>query len=228
MFLWSEGRNPFFRLWGLHELAWSWLKTSYCGNWNQSIEVVLSIQFYRKTKTQNGERGTKVGMREIRLEKVVINIGVGESGEKLAKAERVLEVITGQKPTRTLARRGIREWGVKRGEPIGCKATVRGESALRLLERLLSAVDRRLSPGCFDDYGNFAFGIKEHIDIPGISYDPEIGIFGMDVCVSLCRPGYRIKWRRRMTRPIPRSHRITKDEAISFVAEKFGVRVREA
>ncbi len=164
-------------------------------------------------------------MREIRIEKVTLNMGVGGSGDKLANAERVLGNITGRKPTRTHTKQTIREWGVKQGEPIGCKVTLRGEDAVKTLKRLFDAVERRLYKGCFDDRGNFAFGVKEHIDIPGVSYDPEIGVLGMDVCVTLCRPGYRIRCRKRLARPIPKSHRITKEEAINFVVEKFKVQV---
>ena len=164
-------------------------------------------------------------MREIRLEKVVLNIGVGEGGEKLAKAEKVLETIVGQKPSRTYAKESVRDWKIKRGEPIGCIATLRGELATKVLKRLFDAVDRKIKADSFDDCGNFSFGIKEHIDIPGVTYDPEVGMFGMDVCVALERPGYRIKRRSRLFRPIPQSHKITKEEAINFIREKFGVEV---
>lgn len=166
-----------------------------------------------------------MGMRDVKLGHVVLNIGVGEGGDKLAKAERVLESITGRKPTRTYAKRTIREWGIKRGEPIGCKVTLRGELATKTLNRLLDGIERRLSIERFDNRGNFAFGIKEHIDIPGVSYDPEVGIFGMDVCVTLFRPGYRVGRRRRLARSISRSHQIPKDEAANFITEKFGVQV---
>jgi large subunit ribosomal protein L5 len=164
-------------------------------------------------------------MQEIRIEKVVLNIGVGEGGDKLVKAESVLEKISGQKPTRTYAKGTIKDWGIKAGSPIGCKVTLRRLKAEEVLDRLLVAVERRLKKNSFDGRGNFSFGIKEHIDIPGISYDPAIGLFGMDVCVSLCRPGYRVKWRRRAPRRIPRSHRISKEEAIGFITGKFGVKV---
>jgi large subunit ribosomal protein L5 len=164
-------------------------------------------------------------MREIVIEKITLNIGAGEGGDKLAKAERVLESITGRKSTRTYAKKTIREWGIKQGEPVGCKVTLRGGEATKTLNRLFDAVERRLNKGCFDKGGNFAFGIKEHIEIPGVTYDPEIGIFGMDVCATPCRPGYRIKRRKRQTREIPKSHRITKEEAINFIKDKFGVQV---
>jgi len=164
-------------------------------------------------------------MREIKIEKVTLNIGVGAGGDKLANAERVLKGITGRKPARTQAKQTIREWGIKQGESVGCKVTLRDEEAVKSLKRLFDAVERSLNKDCFDDGGNFAFGIKEHIDIPGVSYDPEVGLFGMDVCTTLRRPGYRTRRRRRQPKAIPKSHRVTKEEAISFITEKFGVQV---
>lgn len=164
-------------------------------------------------------------MREVKIEKVTLNIGVGEGGDKLAKAERVLKSITGRKPARTQAKRTIREWGIKQGESVGCKVTLRSEEAEKTLDRFFNAVERRLNNNCFDDGGNFAFGIKEHIDIPGVSYDPEVGLFGMDVCVTLSRPGYRTRRRRRQPKAIRKSHRVSKEEAIDFIAKKFGVQV---
>lgn len=164
-------------------------------------------------------------MQEIRIEKVTLNIGVGEGEDKLLKAEKVLEEISKRKPVRTTAKKTIRDFGIRQGEPVGCKVTLRDEAADATLKLLLGAVEKRLNKATFDDQGNFSFGIKEHIDIPGVKYDPEIGIFGMDVSVALCRPGYRIKYRRRKTRRIPGAHRVTKDEAISFMSGKFGIQV---
>lgn len=164
-------------------------------------------------------------MREIRIEKVILNIGVGEGGDKLVKAEKVLNDVAKQKPTRTYAKTTVREWRVKKGEPIGCMVTLRGERAVETLKRLLEAVERRVKGNSFDNSGNFSFGIKEHIDIPGVSYDPEIGMFGMDVCVTLMRPGYRIKRRLHMARPVPPSHKVTREEAINFITNKFGAQV---
>jgi large subunit ribosomal protein L5 len=164
-------------------------------------------------------------MRQVVLDKVVLNIGVGEGGERLEKAEKVLNQITGMKPKRTLAKKTIREWKIHKKDPIGCIVTVRGQKGMELLGRLLKAVDNRLKESSFDPYGNFSFGIKEHIDIPGIKYDPEIGIFGMDVCVSLARRGYRIARRKRARRKIPMSHRVTKEEAMEWVKTNFGVQI---
>jgi len=164
-------------------------------------------------------------MRNLRLEKVVLNIGIGEGGDRLVKAEKVLERITGIRPARTFAKKTIREWGVRRGTPIGCRVTLRRKKAEEVLKKLLEAVERRVKRDSFDNEGNFSFGIKEHIDIPGVSYDPELGIFGMDVCVKIGRPGDRIKYRSRMPRRVPKGQRTTAEEAINFMIEKFGVQV---
>lgn len=163
-------------------------------------------------------------MRELEIEKVTLNIGVGEGGKALSNAEKVLEEISGQKPVRTRAKQTHRDFGIRKDAPIGCKVTLRGERALSTLKRLFEAKDK-ISKSSFDNTGNFSFGIKEHINIPEMEYDPDIGIYGMDVCVSLSRPGYRIKHRRRLNRSIPKSHQIKKEEAIGFVQQNFDIQV---
>jgi len=164
-------------------------------------------------------------MRQVLLDKVVINIGVGESGEKLEKAEKVLTQISGMKPKRTLAKKTIREWRIHKGEPIGCMVTVRGERGMKLLGLLLKAVDNKLKKSSFDSNGNFSFGIREQIDIPGVKYDPELGVFGMDVCVSLRRRGYRVMRRRRARRRVPKRHMVTAEDALEWVKNNFGVEI---
>lgn len=163
-------------------------------------------------------------MRELEIEKVTLNIGVGEGGKALSNAEKVLEEISNQKPVRTRAKQTHRDFGIRKGAPIGCKITLRGEKAFSTLKKLFDAKDK-ISKSSFDGTGNFSFGIKEHIDIPGMKYDPDIGIYGMDVCVTLSRPGYRIKKRRQQPRSIPKSHRIKKEEAIDFMQKNFDIQV---
>ena len=164
-------------------------------------------------------------MRRPRIAKLTINIGVGESGERLTKAEKMLEQLVGQKPIRRRAKQTNKDFGIRRGEPIAVKVTLRGKKAYEMLDRLLEAVDRKLSVGNFDEHGNFCFGIQEHINIPGVEYDPEIGIFGMDVCVTLERPGFRVARRKRQRRKIPNRHKLTKEEGIVFAMEEFKVNV---
>lgn len=168
-----------------------------------------------------------MGMRDVRIGKVVVNIGVGEAGEKLSKAQRVLQMVTRQKPVQTQAKQGVRDWAVRKNMPIGTKVTLRGERAAEFLRRALAVRDNRLPKYVFDPHGNFSFGIADHTDFEGMKYDPQIGVFGMDVNVSLVRPGYRIKERRVSTSRVPRRHRVSKEEALAYAHQTFGVEVSE-
>ena len=168
-----------------------------------------------------------MGMRDVRIGKVVVNIGVGEAGEKLSKAQRVLQMVTKQKPVQTLARDSVRDWAVRQNMPIGTKVTLRGERAEEFLRRALTVRNNRLPVYVFDSHGNFSFGITDYTDFEGMKYDPEIGVFGMDVNVSLVRPGYRVKVRRVAPSRIPRRHRVGRDEALAFAKERLGVEVVE-
>jgi len=164
-------------------------------------------------------------MRAIYLEKVVLNMGIGKSGDAIEAAKAALAHISGKRPCARDAKKTHRDFGVRKGEPIGVAVTVRGEDAAALLRRLLEARDNRVRSRAFDGHGNFSFGIKEHIDVPGVKYDPKVGILGMDVCVSLARPGNSVGRRSRHKASVGAAHVITADEARSFVAERFGVAI---
>lgn len=164
-------------------------------------------------------------MKKIRVEKVTLNIGAGKDQSRLEKGIVLLNVIGNATPIKTVTNKRIQEWGLRPGLPIGCKVTLRKNKASVLLPRLFEAVENRLNMKQFDENGNLAFGIHEYIEIPGIKYDPKIGIMGLEVCVTLERPGYRIKKRKLMTRRIPIRHRITREEAIEFMTNNFNVRV---
>jgi len=154
-------------------------------------------------------------MKQINLEKVVINIGVGKSGEPLERAKNGLEELTSRKPTQCGAKNNVRDFGIHKGEPIGAKVTLRNTHALEFAKRIIQAKNNQLRKSSFDNYGNISIGISEHIDIPGAKYNPDIGIFGMNVCISLSRPGYRIL-NKSNPRKLGKNHRISKDEAIEF------------
>ena len=166
-------------------------------------------------------------MRTIKLAKVTVHIGVGKSGEMLEKARKVLEELTGQKPCTRQAKRTVKDFGIREGEPIACLTTLRGEKASTFLKRGLEAVSNSLKRSSFDENGNFAFGVREHIEIPGTKYQPELGIFGMDIIGTLERPGFRVKRRRIRSSKIGKSHRVTQEDAVKFVTEKFGVQIKE-
>ncbi|MBS3134363.1 50S ribosomal protein L5 [Candidatus Woesearchaeota archaeon] len=165
-------------------------------------------------------------MREIKIEKVTLNMGVGSAGDKLNKAKRLLEQIAGTKSIETKTMERIPSWGLRPKLPIGCKITIRGKKAEKLAARLLKALDNKLKKKSFDDFGNISFGIKEYIDIPEIEYNPEFGIIGLEAAVTLERAGFRIK-RRIKSGKIPSRHKIMKEDAIEFMKDKFNVTITE-
>jgi large subunit ribosomal protein L5 len=159
------------------------------------------------------------------IEKVTVNMSVGQSGRPLEQAERILKQLTNQKPSKRKAKKTIREFGIRKGENIACLVTLRGETAEEFLRKAFYAVENKLSKYNFDRQGNFSFGIKEHINIPGTKYSPELGIHGMDVSVSLGRPGYRVKRRHRAKSKIGKEHLLTAKEAILFIKDEFDVEI---
>jgi large subunit ribosomal protein L5 len=164
-------------------------------------------------------------MLKPRIEKVVVNLNVGKSGEPLEKANRVLEEITGRTPVKRKAKSTIRDFGIREGESIAVVVTLRKQEALAFLKKVMPVIDNKVAKRAFDVRGNFSFGLKEHIDIPGVKYDPEIGIFGMDICVTVNRPGQRIKIRKRQSQPIGPKHVLTPEESILFIKRTLGVEI---
>ena len=167
------------------------------------------------------------GMRDLYVEKVVVNIGVGEAGERLVKAQKVLEMVTGQKSVQTVSKTINRDLGIRKGMPLGCKVTLRGETAVEFINRALPIREMRVPVYSFDQEGNMSFGITDYTDFDGMKYDPEIGIFGMDISVVLRRPGNRITRRALLKRRVPKDHRVNRDEAIQYMKDKFNVEVVE-
>ncbi len=162
-------------------------------------------------------------MLKPRIAKVTVNISTGESGERLQRAVKVLEMLTGQKPSVRRAKKTIRDFGIRKGEPIAAVVTLRRDKAIEFLRKAFQAVGNKIKASQFDQFGNVAFGIREHILIPGVRYDPEIGVFGMDVVVTIERPGYRVARRRRARSRIPRRHRVTPEESMVLLHELFDV-----
>jgi len=159
------------------------------------------------------------------IEKVVVNLNVGKSGEPLEKAFRVLNQIAGQTPVKKNAKTSIREFGIRKGEPIACVVTLRRQPAIDFLKKILPIIDNKISKSSFDDRGNFAFGLKEHIEIPGVKYDPDVGIFGMDICVTINRKGDRVRDRRKHKSTVGRKHVLTPEESILFSKQTLGIEI---
>jgi large subunit ribosomal protein L5 len=163
-------------------------------------------------------------MDEIRIAKVTLNVGCGGDLQKIERAKKMLEMLTHQKPAITQSKRRS-TFGIARGKPVGVKVTLRKEKALNFLKTALKAVGNKLKISQFDEEGNLNIGIKEYIDLPGIKYSPEIGMLGFDVTVTLEKPGFRIKRRKVAKRKIPKSKRISREEAIDWFIKKFGVEI---
>jgi large subunit ribosomal protein L5 len=165
-------------------------------------------------------------MRVPRISKVTVNMGVGEGGEKLEIAENLLKDLTGQQPVRLTAKESNQTFAIRKGLPIACKVTLRGQKADDFLKKALYAVDNRIKKSSFDQQGNLSFGIDEHINLPDVKYDPKVGIWGMDVSVTMERPGYRIK-RRKIYRSRPgKSDIMTREDAFALM-EKKGATLEE-
>merc|ERR1739848_385375 len=159
-------------------------------------------------------------MKDIRISKLCINICVGESGDRLTRAAKVLEQLTKQTPVFSKARFTVRSFGIRRNEKIACRVTVRGPKAEEILEAGLKVKEYELKKGNFSANGCFGFGIQEHIDL-GIKYDPAIGIFGMDFYVVLDRAGTRVAKRRRCRRRIGYPHKLQKVDAQKWFQQKY-------
>ncbi len=164
-------------------------------------------------------------MKQLRIEKITLNVGAGKDQGKLEKGLKLLKMITGVEAVKTVAKKRIPTWGLRPGLPIGCKITLRKNKAVQILTSLLAAKEKKLYDFQFDNTGNIAFGVPEYIDVPDLKYNPEIGIMGLEVCVTLSRPGFRIKNRRLKKKKVPQKHRISKEEAMDFIKTQFDIRI---
>ena len=173
------------------------------------------------------EEKWKNPMKRPYLEKIVLNIGVGVGGEELEKAVTVLETIADQKAIKTVSKTNVKEFNLRKGRPIGAKVTVRGKNAKKLLKKLLIVNNNKILRKSFDDFGNFGFGITEHISIPGIEYDNRIGIWGLDCVGRIIKPGMRVKSRRKSRTKVPSHHYVSREEAQYFLKQNYGVQIVE-
>lgn len=166
-------------------------------------------------------------MNEARLEKVTLNIGIGGAGERLESAKTLLERLSGSHAIFTTAKTRQSTFKVRKGQNIGVKTTLRGKRAFDVLDRCFETVDKKVKDTSFDKYGNVAFGIKEYIDIPGMKYDPKIGMMGFDICLTLYKPGKRVAHRKVAKSRLPLRQRVSMEEAKAYVEKRFGVKIEK-
>ncbi len=156
-----------------------------------------------------------------RISSVIINVSLGVAGEPLERAKTIIRDLTGQEPVDTYAKTTWRSFGIRKGQPVGCKVTVTKDRAYELLMRLFHSREYKLKYSSIDRTGNFAFGLREHIDIPGMKYDPNLGIIGMDVIVQMERAGYRVKRRKIRPGKIGKEHQLTPEEVRAWLEENY-------
>ena len=164
-------------------------------------------------------------MQSVRIEKVTLNIGAGKEQTKVERGVMLIKHITGITPIKTITSKRIPSWGLRPGLPIGCKLTLRNKHAKELLGRLLKAKENKLLSSQFDQCGNISFGIPEYIDIPGVKYEPKIGVAGFEVCVTLGKPGHRVKRRKICKKKVGKNQLVTKSQAINFVKTEYDTTV---
>ena len=148
-------------------------------------------------KAMTEKFGYKNAMEVPKIEKIVLNMGVGEATQDKKKVESAaaeMELIAGQKPVVTKAKKSIAQFKLREGMPIGCKVTLRRERMYEFLDRLITIAMPRIrdfrgvSATSFDGRGNYAMGLKEHIVFPEIEYDKVDEVRGMDIIICTTAP----------------------------------------
>lgn len=160
---------------------------------------------------------SKNKMREIKLEKVILNIG--GVAEKLDRGVILLENISGRKAVRVKATKRIPTWSVRPGLEVGTKVTLRGKDAIKMVEKLLPAIDNTLKEKQIQD-NCFSFGIHEYIEIPGIKYIREVGILGFEVTVVFSRAGKAVE-KKKVKRGKACRLTVTRKEIENYLITKF-------
>lgn len=169
----------------------------------------------------------ETNMRKIKIEKLTLNIGAGKDSAVLKKAVKLLKHITGVTPVQTITQKRLAAWGLRPGLPIGAKITLRGKQIYDLTKRLFEARDNTMKESWFDNFGNISFGIHEYVDIPGVKYDTELGILGLQVSLTLARPGFRVKRRKIRKSTLGKNQLVSKQDAINYIQETFNVKKEE-
>ena len=173
----------------------------------------------KKTKTTDKNLNST---RSPRIEKVVLS--VGGTAEELEKGFKLLQLITNRTPAKMKSSKRIPSFGVRPGLQVGAVVTIR-KDADKMLKRLLSAIENRLRKKQISE-NNFSFGVKEYIEIPGMEYQRDLGVRGLDVTVVFKRMGRRVRLRKMKTGKVPEKQKVTREEIIKFMEDNFQTEFR--
>ena len=161
-------------------------------------------------------------MREIEIEKVVLNCGGTE--DKLEKSVKLLKMISGRKVREIASVKRIPTFGVRPGLKTGCSVTIRGKEKDELLKRLLDSINNTLKKKQIVENA-FSFGIKEYLEVPGVEYQRDIGILGFEVTVVFKRKGKRVGLKKIKRGKVPKKQHVRAEEITEFLKSKFNVEV---
>lgn len=171
-----------------------------------------------KTKTENP-------MRKIRIEKIVLSCGA--TGQDIERSKKLLQTLSKREPRIVLTgpKRRIPAFGVKPLMQVGTMVSIRGNDAPAILKQLLGAVDNTIKSKQIKENG-FSFGIHEYIEIPGIEYQRDIGIRGLNVTVCFIRSGVRVSRKRIRNTKLPTKQHVSQKEIINYMGENFNTRIK--
>jgi large subunit ribosomal protein L5 len=166
-------------------------------------------------------------MKTVTLEKVTLNVCVGNDKPGMVKAKKLLEMLTGKTPVMNVAKKRLAMWQLRPGLPIGYKVTLRGEDAKKFLTWCLDSKGNKLKAKSLDHTGNFSLGFTEYLELHRSKYDADIGIMGFELMVTFKRPGTRVKTRALHSARIPLRHKTTGAEVTEILKRDFNTEVTE-
>ena len=166
-------------------------------------------------------------MTQLRLDKVVINIGVGQNENGIENAKALIKKLTNHNAGVTVSKRRDPELKLRKGQQIGTVSTLRKKEAYDLLKRALDANNNVIARNAIAN-NSLNFGVKEYIYFTGVKYDPKIGILGMNINAAFSRKGARVAHRKRKAAVPGKIHsRVTKEEILQYLQSNFNAKLQE-
>ncbi|MEK6830567.1 MAG: hypothetical protein AABX77_00895 [Nanoarchaeota archaeon] len=186
---------------------------------SESEELVQYNEDKLKTTKIKEENKAQNKMRDVEIEKMVLHCGGVD--EKLERAVKLLNKITGRKIYIVSSTKRFPEFGISPGKQSGCKVTIRNKNEINeLLKKFFSALDNTIKRKQITE-NQFCFGIKEYIEVPGLEYERDIGILGFEVRLVFKRKGKRVSFKKIKQGNLPKKQHVIKEEIIDFLIKNF-------